>query len=169
MMKLLALAGIAALLFGGATGRQMETVASVDLVRYAGTWHEVARIPNWFQRRCAGPSTATYTPDKNGTIRVLNACQDKNGKEIRVKGRARILPDTGNAKLKVSFFPLFEGDYWILGLDQTNYDWAVVGHPSRNYLWFLSREPQVSGPTYRRMLAIAEAAGYDPGRIERVK
>ena len=162
------LTGFAAFFGGCATKNLPSTVSSVDLGRYAGTWHEVARIPNWFQRKCVGSSTATYIPRSDGTISIINTCVDKNGGEIGVKGRARVVPGYGNARLKVKFFPPFEGDYWVLGLDEDNYRWAVVGHPSRNYLWFLSRSPRVSEETYRHMLAIAEGAGYDLGRIRRV-
>jgi apolipoprotein D and lipocalin family protein len=144
-----------------------ETVASVDLNRYAGTWHEVGRIPNWFQRKCASAATATYSPMPDGRIRVTNTCRRADGKSLSVSGTAKPVPGSGNAKLKVQFFGPFSGDYWVIGLDEEAYQWAVVGGPSPNYLWFLSRTPRVSATTYDRMLEIAAKAGYDTSRIHR--
>ncbi len=135
------------------------TVASVDLERYAGTWHEIARFPNWFQRDCAGDVTATYTVRPDATVRVDNQCVDQNGEIKRSVGTAKVVPGSQGSKLKVSFFWPFYGDYWILALDEKDYAWALVGTPSRDFLWILAREKSLPAATYDRIVTAAKDAG----------
>lgn len=139
----------------------LETVARVDLFRYMGKWYEIASFPQWFQRGCVS-TTATYTLRQDGTVEVLNQCREKalDGKGKRAKGRAWVVDRTSNAKLKVRFFWPFSGDYWIIDLDD-DYQYAVVGHPSRNYLWILSRTPQIDQGAYDGILVRLRALGYD--------
>jgi apolipoprotein D and lipocalin family protein len=159
----------AALLAACATSRQpkLQTVDAVDLNRYAGKWYEIASIPVWFQRGCASGTHTEYTPNPDGSIRVVNTCYDKDGKPISVTGRATAAPNTGNAKLKVGFFGPFTGDYWIIALDKADYSWALVGHPSRKYLWILSRAPEISDALYEKIVAEAVLQGYDATKLRR--
>jgi len=136
------------------------TVARVDLARYAGTWHEIASKPMIFQRGCMG-TTATYSANPDGTVTVENACRKANGEVAKAVGRAKVVPDSGNAKLKVNFFGPFWGDYWVLALDEKNYGYAMVGGPDRKYLWILSRTQTMDEATYAKLTAIAQAQGYD--------
>lgn len=147
----------------------LKSVEAVDLTRYAGKWYEIASIPVWFQRRCASGTHAEYTPNPDGSIRVVNTCYDKNGKAIQVTGRATVVPGTGNAQLKVGFFGPFTGDYWVIALDKSDYSWALVGHPSRKYLWVLSRTPEISDATYEKIVAEAMLQGYDVTKLQRTK
>lgn len=142
----------------------LTTVPAVDLNRYVGRWYEIARYPNRFQKQCAGDVTATYTATGDGKIEVLNSCRNKDGKNEIAKGRAKLADRNSNAKLRVTFFWPFYGDYWIIGLDP-EYRWAVVGEPSRKYLWILSRSPRMDEPDYRRAVSIAREKGYDPSRL----
>jgi apolipoprotein D and lipocalin family protein len=150
-----------------AAGRPLQTVASVDLQRYLGTWYEIATIPASFQKNCVGV-TATYTVRPDGTIGVLNRCRKYtlDGKEKSVKGKAWVVDTKSNAKLKVQFFWPFSGSYWIIELDP-EYRYAVVGHPSRNYLWILCRRPQMDESLYTELLEKIAAQGYDVKRIVR--
>jgi apolipoprotein D and lipocalin family protein len=143
----------------------LETVASVDLDRYLGTWYEIASYPAWFQRRCTG-TTAEYSRRDDGLIVVVNRCRKDrlDGKEKVATGRAKVVDDTTNAKLKVSFFGPFWGNYWIIDLDE-NYRWAVVGEPKRKYLWILSRTPHIDRALYDEIVARLPAAGYDPAGL----
>jgi apolipoprotein D and lipocalin family protein len=144
-------------------------VPSVDLARYAGKWHEIARLPNWFQRGCASGTTATYTLRPDGKIDVLNECRAADGKLKTAKGSAKVASANGpNTKLKVTFFWPFSGDYWIIDLDP-EYRWVVVGEPGRKYLWILGREPKMDDDLYRRLLERAMAQGYDVSKIIRAK
>ncbi len=151
----------------GCASPTLKTVPSVDLQRYSGKWYEIARYPNWFQRKCACQSTAEYAPQADGSIKVTNTCLDKKGQTIQAIGKARVVPDSGNAKLKVSFFGPFTGDYWVIALDP-KYQWAVVGHPSRKYLWVLAREPNLPAKTYQHILEEISRAGYDTSRLIKV-
>lgn len=156
------------LLSGCASRPPLATVASVDLRRYEGRWFEIAKYPNWFQRGCASDTTATYTSEPDGSIRVVNRCRQSNGEFREATARATVVPNSGNAKLKVRFrgSPI-AGDYWIIGLDEKNYSWALVGHPSRKFLWILAREPRLDPSTYEKITALAEAAGFSAKRLER--
>ena len=143
----------------------LDTVPSVDLERYMGTWHEIARLPNSFQKHCWN-STAEYALMDGGTVRVINRCeQDSSGGEIdEAVGKAWVVEGSGNAKLKVSFFWPFRGDYWILELDP-DYRWVAVGTPSREYLWILARERSIDDELYTTLLRRLKDKGFDTSRL----
>ncbi len=153
-----------ALLCGCASRPPLQTVSGIDLTRYSGKWHEIARYPNWFQRNCTGQVTAEYLPREDGSIAVLNACKRRGGSIEQVKGRATVVRGSRNAKLKVSFGGPIGGDYWVIGLDPA-YQWALVGHPSRRYLWILARSPGMREELYAQIVQSAVEQGYDAGRI----
>jgi len=142
------------------------TVARVDLARYAGKWYEIASKPMIFQRGCLGTS-AEYTANPDGTIKVENTCRKADGEVAKAVGRARVVPDSGNAKLKVNFFGPFWGDYWVLALDEENYRYALIGGPDRKYLWILSRTPTLDPSVYEQLTAIAKAQGYDLSDLQK--
>lgn len=146
---------------------ELRTVSRVDLQLYVGTWYDIASFPQRFQRGCTG-TTATYTIRGDGDIDVLNRCRkgSLDGKEESAQGRARVIDRSTNAKLKVSFFRPFWGDYWIIDLG-ANYDYAVVGHPSRDYLWILGRKPTMDNAVYEGILGRLRAQGYEVARLER--
>jgi apolipoprotein D and lipocalin family protein len=146
---------------------ELQTVPRVDLERYLGTWYDIASFPQRFQKGCTG-TTATYTKRPDGDIDVLNRCRKDSlqGPEQSAKGRARVVDPTTNAKLEVSFFRPFWGDYWIIDLGP-GYDYAVVGHPSRDYLWILARTPTMPAETYAAILQRLSAQGYETSRLVR--
>jgi apolipoprotein D and lipocalin family protein len=147
--------------------KPLEVVPSVDLGRYAGTWHEIARLPNFFQRKCTGEITATYTLRPDGKITVVNACRMADGSITTARGTARVADKKGpNTKLKVSFFWPFSGNYWIIDLDP-EYRWVAVGEPNRKYFWILSRTPQLEEPVLTAILERARAQGYDLSKLIR--
>jgi apolipoprotein D and lipocalin family protein len=143
---------------GFAQTAAVKTVAHVDLQRYAGKWYEVARIPNRFQKKCSRDVSAEYSFEGDA-IKVHNLCVNTAGRTTGITGKAKVVDQQSNAKLKVTFFWPFYGDYWILGLDP-DYRWALVGTPNHKYLWVLSRTktlPQVDMDQARR---IAEQNGF---------
>jgi apolipoprotein D and lipocalin family protein len=143
----------------------LEVVPSVDLGRYAGKWYEIARLPNRFQRDCAGNTTATYTLRPDGKITVLNECRKADGRQQSARGTARVAAAKGpNTKLKVTFFWPFSGHYWIIDLDP-EYHWAVVGEPGRRYLWILSREPRLDATLYEQIVERAKQRGFDTEKL----
>lgn len=151
----------------------LQTVSRVDLDRYAGTWHEVALYPNRFQQACATDTAATYTPLGDGRIGVRNSCRRADGSEMAVDGVAEVVDAATNAKLKVSFLPAWirwtgigRGDYWVLYLSP-DYRLAIVGEPSREYLWILARTPALPDAEYQALMSKIRAAGYDPERLRR--
>jgi len=136
----------------------LPTVAAVDLQRYAGTWHEVSALPNPFQARCVADTQARYRA-LGDDIEVLNRCRQADGTVASVTGVAQVVPGSGNAKLRVSFFRPFFGDYWVLAL-APDYRWVLVGEPSRRFGWVLSRTPQMAPADLEAALARAETLGY---------
>jgi len=146
------------------TRQPLRTVDSVDLSRYSGIWYEIARYPNRFQRDCQSDTTAEYTLRKDGKVQVLNSCRQKDGKTKTARGTAKVADKTTNAKLRVTFFWPFYGDYWVIGLSP-DYRYAIVGEPKRKYLWILSRTPEMDEGTYKEALEQIRAAGYDPDKL----
>jgi apolipoprotein D and lipocalin family protein len=142
----------------------LRTVASVDLNRYSGKWYEIARYANRFQRDCESDTTAEYTIRKDGKVQVVNSCRKADGKIKTAQGTAKVADKKTNAKLRVTFFWPFYGDYWVIGLSP-DYRHAIVGEPGRKYLWILSRSPQMGETTYQELLEQVRAAGYDPDKL----
>lgn len=158
---------------GGNMTDAPQAVASVDLNRYMGKWYEIAKIPNRFQKKCAGDITAEYKLQKDGTVLVVNSCLDDEGKRMVAKGIAKVSDPVTDAKLKVSFVRflgvhLFWGDYWIVGLDR-EYQYAIVGVPSRKYGWILGRRPELSNEEWIAVKDILRSQGYKPEDFERTR
>ncbi len=152
---------------GAEKAAPLQAVAHVDLNRYMGTWYEIASFPQRFQKGCVA-SSANYTLRKDGDVDVLNQCRDKtlDGKLRKAKGKAWVVDKQSNAKLKVRFFWPFSGDYWIIDLGK-DYEYAVVGHPKRNYLWILSRTPQMNSAVYDGIIERLKAQHYDVTRLNK--
>ena len=140
----------------------LDTVSNVDLNRYTGKWYEIAHYPTFFQAGCAS-STAEYTANADGSIGVFNTCLAADGSvNSTIQGTARVVDTTTNAKLKVTFPGIpFEGNYWIIQLGE-DYEYAVVGEPTRSTLFILSRTPTLDQGTLDAILAELPDQGYDP-------
>jgi apolipoprotein D and lipocalin family protein len=151
------------LMITGTTYSQQKpsVVSSVDLKRYAGTWYEIARLPNSFERKlkCI---TANYTLRSDGRIDVLNKGHyiSNPAKINSAKGVAWVPDINSPAKLKVQFFWPFSGNYWIIFLEK-DYKYVLVGDPSFNYMWILSRDKKMDEVTYRMLMGIAVENGFD--------
>ena len=140
----------------------LVVVPRVELKKYLGKWYEIAHLPARFQKGCTD-TTATYTPSKNGNLSVLNECI-RNGKVRQAKGRAKVVDKNSGAKLKVTFFWPFYGDYWIIDLGK-DYDYAVVGTPNRKYLWILSRTPQMEDRLFSQLIESVKSKGFDVSKL----
>jgi apolipoprotein D and lipocalin family protein len=160
--------------FAGASHPPLPTVAGLDLSRYAGTWHEIARLPAPFEAPCAEQPSAHYTLRDDG-VEVLNRCLGRNGRERSSRGLARVVPDSGNAKLKVTFapswlhwLPMAWADYWVLHVDDA-YQVALVGQPSRSHLWVLSRRRQLPPQQLTALTQFAASLGFPVERLRIVQ
>jgi apolipoprotein D and lipocalin family protein len=162
LMALVASAGVAT-----AKEPELAVIDYVELDRYLGTWYEIASYPAWFQRNCTAV-TARYSLRDDGLIKVVNSCRkgSLDGKLKQSTGRAKVVDTDSSAKLKVSFFGPFWGNYWIIDLDP-DYQWAVVGEPKRKYLWILSRTRSMDDEVYERILAGLPDKGYDLDGLHR--
>lgn len=145
----------------------LQTVASLDLGRYVGRWYEIASFPQSFQKGCTA-TTADYEIREDGEIDVVNRCRrgSLEAPESSAVGRARVTDKTTNAKLEVSFFWPFWGDYWVIQL-APDYSYAVVGAPGRDYLWILSRTTKMSDSVYGEIVVRLKEQGYEVARLER--
>lgn len=146
-------------------------VEEVDLERYQGTWYEIARLPNDFQKKCASHTTATYGPAEKGLLQVVNRCVRADGGTEEVEGRARVENADEPGKLRVTFVRLLGewifwlgGDYWIMDLEP-DYQWALIGHPRRETGWILARSPVLPADTLAELSTRLETRGYDPCRF----
>jgi len=141
--------------------KELPTVTELDLTKYAGTWYEIARLPNSFEKglECV---TATYTILPNGKVEVLNKgyTNADTSKMKSIKGVAWVPNNNHPGQLKVRFFWPFSGRYWVIALDN-NYNYALVGDPSRKYLWILSKSSTLDSSTYTTLVSIAKENGFN--------
>jgi len=147
-----------------------EPAKSVDLDRYVGRWYEFARYENHFERG-RDYVTADYAKRDDGLISVINTGREGSAPGTRrtARGKARVTPDSRNAKLKVSFFgPFYVGDYWVLD-HADDYNWSIVGEPSGTYLWILTRDAKPSVELQHALLERVRALGYDLSMLRRTQ
>lgn len=147
-----------------------EPVSALELQRYAGSWHEIAHLPMFFQRKCKDRITATYTLRADGRVEVLNACRTKADKQDVSQGVAKPVEGQPSA-IEVRFapgwlswLPWVWADYWVVELDP-DYQWAVAGSPTLKYMWVLSRTPSLSGDLFRQLVSHAKQRGYPVDRL----
>jgi len=147
----------------------LSTVDFVDLKKYAGKWYEIASFPQGFQKNCFC-TTAEYTLTDKGYVIVENRCTKGSlkGKLSYIKGKAFVVKNSGNAKLKVQFFWPFKGKYWIIDLAK-DYSYAVVGHPNKKYLWILSRTQTMDNNIYQQIISRIQQKGFDISKIKLTK
>jgi apolipoprotein D and lipocalin family protein len=151
----------------------LTPIAQLDINRYMGTWYEVARFPNRFQRDCVGPARAQYTLKPNGRVQVLNQCPLPDAKTDEAEGEARRVGAEGSATLQVRFgpawlswLPMVWGNYWVVDLDEA-YTLAAVSEPEREFLWILSRQPEPDAQALQALQARLAQRGFDMTRLQR--
>lgn len=156
----------------GQSDEQVKTITSLDVPRYLGTWYEIAKFPNWFQKKCASNTKAVYSLRPDGNLKVLNSCKTADGSVSEAEGTARQIGLKDSPKLEVrfapawlSFLPMVWGDYWVIDLDP-QYQMAAVSDPKREYLWVLSRTPQLDKKTYDELLQRLQAQQFDVRKLE---
>lgn len=171
-MRLLILALLVVFSFTNCQGQHMElsVVQDIDIERYLGKWYEIARFPHSFEKKlkCV---TAEYAFKKNGKISVLNKGYLKTRPEVyKIASGTAWIPDKNQTgKLKVRFFWPFAGNYWIIDLDKENYQYALVGENSRNYLWILCREKTMDQALYEKLVKKAKDQEFDVSLLEKVE
>lgn len=150
----------------------VQTIAALDVPRYQGTWYEIAKFPNWFQKKCVANTKAVYSLKPDSTIQVLNSCTLENKQVSTAEGNARQIGAADSPKLKVrfapawlSFLPFVWGDYWVIDLDPS-YQVAAVSDPQREYLWVLSRTPQLDQKVYEALLIRLKQQQFDIQKLE---
>ena len=151
---------------------ELSAIPSLNVPRYMGTWYEVAKYPNRFQKNCASNTSAVYEAQPNAGVRVTNRCTEADGKVKEAAGEARQIGNATSPKLEVrfapawlSFLPFVWGDYWVIDLD-ADYQLAAVSEPKREFLWILSRTPTPNDLTYNQLLERLAKKGFDLKKIE---
>ncbi|KAG6514757.1 temperature-induced lipocalin-1-like [Zingiber officinale] len=152
---------------------EMTVVKGLDLERYMGRWYEIASFPSRFQPRDGQDTRATYTLRSDGTVNVLNETWS-GGRRGSIEGTAyKADPSSDEAKLKVKFYvppflPIFPvvGDYWVLYIDD-DYQYALIGQPSRSYLWILCRQTHLDEEVYNMLVEKAKEVGYDVQKLHK--
>lgn len=149
--------------------KELLTVKKVDLQKYSGRWFEIARFPNRFEKGLVCV-TANYKVKENGKIEVVNKGHLSNDlNKIRTaKGTAWVPDKKYPGQLKVRFFWPFSGKYYVIALDK-NYQYVLVGDPSRKFLWVLSRTKVLSEDIYSELLKIAQKNGFNTQKLIRIK
>jgi len=144
----------------------LDVVDKVDVQRYLGKWYEIAHLPFKYQEGC-NCTTAEYSLIDSTTIRVINSCRKDSitGEVDKASGKAFVVEGSNNAKLRVQFFWPFRGDYWIIELDKENYQYAVIGVPSRKNLWILSRTSKMDKLTFNMLVDKCKAKGFDISKL----
>ncbi len=150
----------------------LVTIPMLDVPRYMGTWYEIAKYPNWFQKKCVAETRAEYKHQTGGSVQVINRCRKDTGEIDEAIGEARQMGVATSAKLQVRFapswlssLPFVWGDYWVIDIDD-GYQLVAVSEPKREYLWVLSRTPTVDAKSYEALLVRLKAQGFDLGRLE---
>lgn len=153
--------------FTQSNAQTLQTVPNVDLNKYSGKWYEIATFPQRFQKGC-NCTTAEYTMTDKGYVIVENRCNKASitGKQSYIKGKAFVVENSGNAKLKVQFFWPFKAKYWIIDLAD-DYSYAVVSHPNRKYLWILSRTSKMDKEIYEKLISSLKEKKFDINKLQR--
>lgn len=164
--------GLSSLLLSCSNSKTMvntKTVEYLDIEKFLGTWYEIARFPHSFEKGLVGV-TATYSMREDGKIKVINQGYKNtlDGELKKAIGKAKIPDINFPSRLKVSFFWIFYSDYLVLELDEENYEWAVIGSSTPNYLWILSRKPQLDESLIKEMETRLKNRGYNLDQLERV-
>lgn len=154
-----------------ASDESLRTIPALEVPRYMGTWYEIAKYPNAFQKKCVKDARADYAALADGTVQVTNRCTMDNGEVDQAVGSARQVGDARSPKLQVrfapqwlSFLPWVWGDYWVIDLDP-EYQLVAVSEPKREYLWVLARPPTVNLHAYEELVARLEKQGFDSRKI----
>lgn len=143
----------------------VEAVRGFDVQRYLGTWYEIARLDHSFERGLINV-TATYSLNKDGSLRVVNRGFDpKVNRWKEVEGRGYFVTGRDAGRLKVSFFGPFYGGYNIIELDKSDYSYALVCGNTRSYLWILAREPELPEAVLASLTQKAQSLGFDTGAL----
>ena len=146
----------------GCTGAPdgVEPVSGFELQRYLGTWYEIARLDHSFERGLS-QVTAEYSMRDDGGVRVVNRGYNAaRGEWQEAVGKAYFTGESDVGQLKVSFFGPFYGGYNIVELDKSEYRYSLVAGPDRDYLWILSRTPQMDASDVERLVGIAADLGF---------
>jgi apolipoprotein D and lipocalin family protein len=149
------------------------TAQRVELARYMGRWYEIARLPYFTERRCVKDVIADYKLGEDGMVYVTNRCTHKGGGIGTAKAIARVVDASTNARLEISFRTLYGvhvlwDDYWILGLGE-DYDYALVGQPTRRRGWVLCRDPLPSEEKVQQWLGEFAAKGFPAEEFTRTR
>lgn len=140
----------------------------VDLDRFMGDWHVIAHIPT-FNDREAYNAVENYrrAPDGRILTTYTNRQGGFDGKSKRMEPVGHVVPGSGNALWGMQFVPLVRAEYRIAYIEP-DYSVTIIGRSELDYVWLMSRSPQMSDADYARYGALIASWGYDTGKLLRV-
>jgi lipocalin len=147
--------------------QDVNTNINVDVQRYCKTWYEIARFTHTFEKNLQRV-TATYSIVNDHKIAVLNKGFTPDNRLKQIRGKAWIPDKNITSKLKVQFFWPFAANYWIIYLDN-EYHYAIIGGPTKKYLWILADKPKIEQDVYNNLVSVAKNLGYDITKLQTVQ
>ncbi|MRX26632.1 lipocalin family protein [Kangiella sp. HZ709] len=166
MKKLLFIPLVLSLVSCSVAPTDLPVVQNFQLNKYLGTWYEIARLPNRFEKDLH-KVTANYSLKSDGGVKVLNKGFNISSKEWEeAEGKAYFTSNENVAALKVSFFGPFYGGYNVIELDADNYQYALVAGPKREYLWILARDPNIDKSIVNDLVSKAQSKGFPTNKLE---
>lgn len=155
------------LLIAGCTGipKGINAIDDFDVKRYVGNWHEIARLDHYFERGLENIS-ATYSLRDDGGVNVINkGLNTESGEWDKAEGKAYFIDKQNVGRLKVSFWGPFYGAYNIIALDKQHYQYAMIAGPNKDYLWILSRTPNLPEKTLQALVSQAKNQGFETDKL----
>jgi apolipoprotein D and lipocalin family protein len=145
-------------------GQTVSAVPNLELSRYVGTWHEIARFPNKVERKCVGsPVVLLALGEKPDSFQIVISCLTSRGNPDAKNANGKI-DKSAAGKLKVTYIWPFAKKYWVLAVGDA-YDWALVGDPNHKSLWILSRTSTVTPELLDKIEKKAVAEGFDMAKL----
>lgn len=161
--------------------KPLQSLETIEIAPYLGTWYQVALYPNSFQSQCVSDTTATYSANVDGTIAVKNRCKTSKGNFDEALGQARTVGKLDGTRLSpaqlqvrfapswLSWLPFVWGNYWVIdiaGTPQEGYRYALISEPKRDYLWVLSRTPKLEAADDARIRVSLARMGFDLSKLQ---
>ena len=167
--------GLSTLLLGGCASRQPDLTAldrRIEVERFMGDWYVLAFIPIdflFFSEADAHDAVESYRLDDEGGIDITYTFRDGSfdAEPTVMKQRGRVHDEALGTDWRVQLLWPFWATYLIAWLDDA-YEHAIIGVPSRRYVWVLARSPRATDDKWSELIDRVAELGYDTDLLRRV-